>query len=102
MKSLKLGKFAPILAALTLALCVLPSVGWGTHMVGELVSGTITAAPVSGEIEVSHRTYHVKANTPAEKALRNFSAGQIVDVVLDGPASSAKSEVVSIMAHSGS
>jgi hypothetical protein len=102
MKSLKLGKFVPNLAALTLALCALPNVGWSTHMAGELVSGTVTAAPASGEIEVSHRTYHIKANSPADKALRNFSAGQIVDVVLDGPASSAKSEVVSIMVHSGS
>ena len=102
MKSLKLGKFGPILAALTLALCVLPNVGWSTHMAGELVSGTVTAAPASGEIEVSHRTYHIKANSPADKALRNFSAGQTVDLVLDGPANSAKSEVVSIMVHAGS
>jgi hypothetical protein len=93
MKSLKLGTFAPILAALTLALCVLPNVSWSTHMVGDLVSG---------EIEVSHRTYHIKANSPADKAWRNFSAGQVVDVVLDGPANSVKSEVVSIMVHSGS
>jgi hypothetical protein len=101
MKSLK-GTFAPILAALTLALCVLPNVSWSTHMVGDLVSGTVTAAPASGEIEVSHRTYHIKANSPADKAWRNFSAGQVVDVVLDGPANSVKSEVVSIMVHSGS
>jgi hypothetical protein len=102
MKSLKLGKFAPTLAAVSLALCVLPNVGWGTHMVGELVSGTVTAAPAGGEIEVSHHTYHIKAKSPADKVSRNFSAGQIVDVVLDGPASSAKSEVISIMVHSGS
>jgi hypothetical protein len=102
MKSLKLGKFGPILASLTLALCVLPNVGWSTHMAGDAVSGTVTAAPVSGEIEVSHHTYLVKANSPADKVLRNFSAGQVVDLVLDGPANSAKSEVVSIMVHSGS
>jgi hypothetical protein len=101
MKSVKLGKFGPSLAALTLALCVLPNVSWSTHMVGELVSGTVTAAPAGGQIEVSHHTYHVKANSPADKVFRNFSAGQTVDMVLDGPANSVKSEVVSIMVHSG-
>lgn len=101
MKPVKFGKIA-LGASCTLALCLGATAGWGTRVYGDLVVGQVTAAPAGGEIEVSHRSYHIKGNSAADKALRNFSAGQTVDLVLDGSASSATSQVIGITAHVGS
>jgi hypothetical protein len=98
---MKLSKFGIVAAACALVLCFGPKVGWSTRAYGALISGEITAAPFSGEIEIEHHMYHVKPLSAAAKTLSSFYAGQSVDAVLDGPAGSSASLVISITPHSG-
>ena len=88
-------------AACALALLLSPAVGWSTHVppAPVLVSGEITAAPSSSEIEVDHHTYHIKASSAAHKLALSFSTGQKVDLVLSGAVGDSKSQVVAISAH---
>ncbi len=85
-----------VLAAALLALCLAASPGWATRLPPGVASGQITALPGGSTIEVAHRTYRVKANSPAEKALGSVAAGQQVELVLDGPPGNPDSQVVSI------
>ena len=98
---MKLGKLGLVFGAIALAMCLKPNVGWSTRVYDGMLSGKLTAAPQNGEIEIANHVYHVKANSPADKALSSFYAGQKVDVVLDGPAGSSDSQVVSITLHTG-
>jgi uncharacterized transporter YbjL len=100
---MKSTKFALVIGAAVLAAGLVPNVGWSTRLLGGMVSGEVTATPSSGTIEVAHHLYHVKAKSPAEKALSSIHAGQNVDIILD-EASTAGSlpEVVSITQHAGS
>jgi hypothetical protein len=97
---MKLGKLKVWVTAFALVACLGPKFGWSTHLVGG-ITGQVTATPVEGEIEIDHHVYRVAANSPAEKALHDFSAGLTVDVVLDGPAANSTSRVVSITRHAG-
>jgi hypothetical protein len=99
---MKPGKLAIVVSAVVLALGLAPNIGWSTRVIGPMISGEVTAAPSNGTIEVAHHLYHVKANSPAEKALSSVHAGQNVDIILDGPLDSSATEVVSIAAHPGS
>ena len=90
------------LSALAVVFCLGPNAAWCTRTYGDLVSGEVTAAPSSGEIEIAHHLYHVKAKSAADKALSSIYAGEIVDAVLDGPAGSNASQVISITQHAGS
>lgn len=89
-------------AALLVGMGLQPSLGWATRTVGARITGQLTATPSAGQIEVDHHVYHIKANSPAAKAFRNFYNGQTVDVLLDRPASPAEPTVVSIIKHTGS
>ena len=66
---------------------------------GAIVTGEITASPGAGQIEVAHRSYHVKADSPAEKTLHHFYLGQVVDLIFNKPAANAEAEVVAIALH---
>jgi hypothetical protein len=99
---MKLGKLGLTVGAVALGLCLQPSVGWSTRAYGPMLTGEVTAAPASGTIEISHRAYHVKPNSAADKALRNFYVGETVDVVFDGPLSNSSAEIISIVQHTGS
>jgi hypothetical protein len=96
-----LGKSALVAAAVALIFCLGPNVGWSTRAYGDAVSGEVTSAPVNGVIEIAHRSYRIKANSAAEGVALNFYAGQTVDAVLDGPAGSSDSQVISIAVHTG-
>jgi hypothetical protein len=98
---MKLSKFAIVAGAFALLLCFQPRTGWSTRAYGALISGEITAAPLSGEIEIEHHVYHVKPLSGAARALSSCYAGQRVDAVLDGPADSSASLVISITPHAG-
>ena len=98
MKAVKLCKRIVIVAASTLALGGGPNLAWSTQAYANGVTGEITATPISGEIEVAHRIYHIKAGSAADQNFRSFSAGQTVYLVLDGPASSSTSTVIAITA----
>jgi uncharacterized transporter YbjL len=102
MKSLiTLRKLAPA-TAFALALLLGPTAGWSTRVPSGLVSGAITSSPSSTEIEVDHRTFHIKPRSAAQNAAVSLSVGQRVHLILNGPASDAKSQVVSISVHAGS
>ena len=90
-----MSKFKIALAAGTLALSLLPNVGWSTRAYIPAVSGQITALPGGNEIEVGSHTYHVKHGSAAEKALGQLSTGQQVQLTLDGPPG-PKAEVIAI------
>jgi hypothetical protein len=98
---MKLGKFALTVGAVALGLCLQPNLGWSTRVYAPAITGTITARPSSGTIEVDHRSYHVKANSGAAKALGSFYVGETVDIVVDGPPGGPV-EVISIVQHPGS
>jgi hypothetical protein len=91
-----------LLTALAVVFCLGPSAAWCTRAYGDLISGEVTAAPLSGEIEIAHHVYHIKAKSAADKALSSIYAGEMVDAVLDGPAASSASQVISITPHAGS
>ena len=96
---MKLGKLTLLVCAFALAICFKPNVGWSTRVYGPVITGEVTAAPQRGAIEIAHHLYHVKPHSAADKALSGFYAGQNVDVVLDGPASDAASQIISITLH---
>jgi hypothetical protein len=98
---MKPGNLKLMLGAFAVAVALCPNVGWSTHAFGGVVTGQVTATPLEGTIEVDHRVYRITANSPADKALRNFSAGLTVDLILDGPAGSPTTHVVGITRHTG-
>jgi len=83
-----------------LALGLSPANTWANRPVGG-VTGAVTATPIAGQIEVNHVVYHIKAKTPADQNFRRFTTGVVVDLVLDGPAGSPTTSVISITAHAG-
>jgi hypothetical protein len=100
MKSFKSPKFNLAAGTVALALLLSPAVGWSTRVTGgTVVSGEVTAAPSSSEIEVEHRSYHIRAESAAQKAALKFSVGDKVDLVLTGAAGDSSSQVVAIAAH---
>jgi hypothetical protein len=98
---MKLGKLALNVGAVALGLYLQPNIGWSTRVYAPVITGTVTAVPYSGTIEVDHRSYRVKANSGAAKALSSFYIGEIVDMVVDGPPGGAV-QVISIVQHPGS
>lgn len=98
MKSVKLKLAGSVIA---LGLLLQPTVGWSSRAYNPVVTGTVTAAPSSGTIEIDHHSYAVKANSAAAKALLSVYVGEVVDMVMDGPPNGT-SEVISIMQHPGS
>jgi hypothetical protein len=98
---MKLGKLSLILAAFIVTVGLQPAAAWATRVLGVTVSGAITASPSPTQIEIAHKVYHILANSPAAKAARSFSLGQVVDAVLSGPAVNQEPEVVSLVLHSG-
>jgi hypothetical protein len=97
---MKLGKLAPTIGAVALGLCLLPNLGWSTRAYAPPITGTVTAAPSSGTIEVDHRSYHVKVGSAAAKALSSLYVGEIIDMIVDGPPGSTP-EVIMITQHQG-
>ena len=98
---MKLGKIYFVIAAVIIAFGLQSPTGWASIAVGAKVTGEITASPSGAQIEVAHHIYHIKANSAAQKAARNFYLGQVVDIVLDRPAMNREPEVVSIAPHAG-
>ena len=97
-----MSKLKIALASGTLALCMLPNVGWSTRMVTAPVIGQITALPGGHEIEVANHMYHIKQGSAAEKSIINLSIGQQVHLLLDGAPDGTKTEVIAITVDSES
>jgi hypothetical protein len=100
--SMKLVKIGFAIAALAVVLNSRPDVAWATRVFTDLVTGEITAAPMRDQIEVDHRTYHIQAGSLAEQAASSLYVGQIVDLVLDSPATTGTALVMTITKHAGS
>jgi len=98
---MKLGNLKMAVGVATLGLCLQPNVGWSTRAYAPAITGTVTASPANGTIEVDHVVYHVQANSGAAKALSSFYVGEIVDMIVDGPPGGAV-QVISIVQHQGS
>jgi hypothetical protein len=98
---MKLAKLGLTLGAVALGLCLQPNIGWSTRVYAPIITGTITASPSSGTVEVDHRSYHVRPNSVAAKALSSFYVGETVDMRVDGPPGGPV-EVISIVQHQGS
>jgi hypothetical protein len=97
---MKLGKLALTISAVALGLCLQPNIGWSSRAYAPPITGTVTAAPSSGTIEVDHRSYHVKAGSAAAKVLVSLYVGETIDMIVDGPPGSTP-EVVIITPHQG-
>ena len=89
-------------AAFALLACAVSASSWSTRVLGLMITGQVTSMPAAGQIEVDHHAYRVKSGTSADRNLRSFHMGQVVDLELDGPAATKNSEVVSIAPHTGS
>jgi hypothetical protein len=98
---MKLAKIGFAAAALAMVLCSRPELSWASRMFTAVVSGEVTAIPYAGKIEVDHHTYVIKVGSPAEQASHNVSVGDVVDLVLDAPATEKGSTVIAINKHSG-
>jgi hypothetical protein len=96
---MKLGKLIVLVSALGLAISFKPNVGWSTRVYDPVITGEVTAEPQRGGIEIAHHLYHIKPHSAADKALSAFHVGQNVDIVLNGPASDAASQIISITLH---
>ena len=97
-----MSKLKIAFASGTLALCMLPNVGWSTRPVTLPVVGQITALPGGHEIEVANHMYHIKQGSAAEKAVINLSIGQQVHLFLDDAADPSKADVINISVDSQS
>jgi len=96
---MKIAKILLVLAATTASLGLTPSAAWAIRAVGVVVTGPLTSAPTSTQIEIAHHVYRIKANSPAAAAARSFYYGQVVDATFDKPAVNAQPEIISIAAH---
>ncbi len=98
---MKLGKPLLVVASIALGVFLQPTPGWSSRAYSQVVTGTVTASPSSGTIEIDHHLYQVKPNSAASKAMVSIYIGEAVDVVMDGPPNGT-AEVISIMQHTGS
>jgi hypothetical protein len=99
---MKLAKIGFAAAALAMVLCSRPELSWASRIYAAVVTGEITATPYGGKIEVDHHSYAIKAGSSAEQASHNVFVGDVVDLVLDAPASQSTAAVIAINKHSES
>jgi hypothetical protein len=87
-----------LLVALTLAAA--GTTALASRVVGDVVSGPVTA--VSHEaLTVNGHQYHIKAGSPAASAVAHLTAGQNIEVHLDGPVAASRSEVINVIVRQG-
>ena len=97
---MKLNKRLLIIATFLAGACLQGTLAVGSVAVNPPITGTLTASPSSSSIEVDHRTYKIRPNSSAAKAIANLTVGQKVDIiVLQVPGSAV--EVISVAPHAG-
>ncbi len=90
-------------AALILALgCAGSNLVLGARVQGAVVTGQVTSTYTAGRIEVDHRTYRIRADTPAAHSVHSVHIGQVVDLEFDEPAVTPTAQVISIAPHAAS
>jgi hypothetical protein len=95
---MKLGKLGLAVSAVALGLFLQPNIGWSTRAYAPAITGTVTAAPSGGTIEIDHRIYHIKAGSTAATLLSSLYVGEVVDMIVDGPPGGTI-EVIMITEH---
>jgi len=89
-----------LLALLAAAATVLSAARLEANTVlGEIVTGTVTAVNGRLSLNLQGRTYRLKDGSPAVAAAAHLAPGQSVTVQLDGPASSSSSQVINVAPH---
>jgi hypothetical protein len=73
----------------------------GNQVPGVLVSGHIMAITGTEWIKVDGKNYRIRSGSPAAAAVGKMAPGQMVDLVLSGPATASLSEVTNVVLHSG-
>jgi hypothetical protein len=88
-----------VAAALTVMAALLPQApALASRVPPNMLSGSVTG--VSGnQIIVDGKSYSVRTDSPALRQLQQLQVGQKVDLVLNGPPSSAASQVVAVSVH---
>ena len=67
---------------------------------GEVVTGTINA--INGNmVNIQGKVYPIATDSAAYAVVTNFKPGQVVDVILNGPAKSEMSQAINIVLHQG-
>jgi hypothetical protein len=68
---------------------------------GDIITGSLIAVNGRQSLNIEGRTYRVKDGSPAFAAAAHLTPGQSVTVQLDGPASSASSQVINVVTYTG-
>jgi hypothetical protein len=93
-------RIIPVLAAAAAAVILAAGAAQANQLAGPVVTGTLTS--VQGDsITVNGQTYTIAPGSPAAAELSSLSAGQRVDVQLNGPADSPDTEVTNVTVHQG-
>jgi riboflavin synthase alpha subunit len=77
------------------------SVALGNKVPGDVVTGPVTSVSGVQSISIQGHKYGIKVGSPAVSAAANLAPGQVVEVQLDGPASSPSSHVINVVTHTG-
>jgi hypothetical protein len=93
-------KKVTLIAALGVLSVLSAGAAWSTRVFNDHVLGQVTATPSSGQIEVGQHVYHIRKSSSADQTFRNFSPGQMVDLLMDGPVENATSQVIAITLQS--
>ena len=89
-----------LLALLVAAGTVLSTLEAST-VLGDIITGSLTAVNGRQSLSIEGRTYRLKDGSPAVGAAAHLAPGQAVTVQLDGPASSPSSQVINVVTHTG-
>lgn len=74
---------------------------WGNQIPGEVISGPVTSVSGVQSINIQGHNYPIRVGSAAAAAAPHLTPGQVVDVQLDGPASSPSSHAINIVPHRG-
>ncbi len=86
---------------LALGLATGAGASWANRLVGDVITGQITAISGVDAVSIGGQMYSVQAGSAASQVLPTLAVGQIVDAMLNGPASTSQSQVISISLHTG-
>lgn len=97
---MRILRIIPVLGAAMAAAILAAGPARANQLAGPVVTGYLTS--IQGDsITVNGQTYNVAPGSPAAEELSSLTAGQRVDVQLNGPLSSPDTEVTSVTVHQG-
>jgi hypothetical protein len=87
-----------ILGALgaTLAITLGSGSALASRIPGDVITGPVTAV-TRESVTIEGHQYHIRQGSPAASVVPHVTPGQSVEVHLDGPASSSRSEVIHVV-----